>query len=120
MPLRAARQVNASFAGYSLGASMAKKKFDYNKLPKENPEPTMPEYESFHCTAKMETSKRLAALLRDADVRFNETVWHQIGVPEYVIEVHRDDLAKASEVFGNDLGKGRTVTSTRRSSEPPS
>ena len=91
---------------------MANKKIDYDKLPKENPETTMPEYESFHCTAKMEISTRLAALLRDAGVRINETVWHQIGVPEYVIEVHRDDLAKASEILGRDLGKGRTATST--------
>jgi hypothetical protein len=80
-------------------------------LPSENPPPTMPDYETFHVTANTSKSNRVVKALKDASIRFNETVWNQIGHPEFVIEVHRDDLDRAQEAFLKDLGPGRTFTS---------
>jgi hypothetical protein len=90
---------------------MAKSNTGTGPRSNENPPPTRPDYESFHVTASKAVSERVVSALREAGVRFNETVWHEIGVPEYVIEVHREDLDKAGEAFWKDLGPAKTVTS---------
>ena len=89
---------------------MAKENASTEARSNENPAPTLPDYESFHVTACKEMSNRVMNVLRDAEIRINETVWHEIGRSEYIIEVHRDDLVKAGEAFAKDLGSGRTIT----------
>ena len=95
---------------------MATKKTSDGARSNENPAHTLPDYESFHVTASKEASKKVVTVLTEAGIRINETVWHEIGRPEYVIEVHREDLVKAGEAFAKDLAPGRTVTS--RVSDP--
>jgi hypothetical protein len=90
---------------------MAKKEASPGERANENPAPTLPGYEASHVTASKEKSRRVATVLVQAGIRVNQTVWHEIGHPEYVIEVHRDDLAMASEAFAKDLGPSRTLTS---------
>lgn len=90
---------------------MAQKEPGTGEPASENPAPTLAGYESFHVTANKEISRRVATVLAQAGVRSNEAVWHVIGRTEYVIEVHRDDLAKADEAFAKDLGPRRTVAS---------
>jgi hypothetical protein len=70
------------------------------------------EYEEFHCVAVKGVSDRLLQLLRGAGVRAEQRVIHEIGRPEYVIAVHREDIDQAQRVFSTDLGPGpRTFTS---------
>ncbi len=90
---------------------MAKMKTGAEQPSSENPSPSLPGYESFHVTANQEASKRVADVLKAAGTRINETVWHEIGRPEYVIEVHQDDLVKAGEAFTKGLGSARTEIS---------
>ena len=68
----------------------------------------MTDFEDFHIVAQKQASDRSAALLSSAGVRIQERVIAEIGRPEYVIAVHLDDIERASEVFRNDLGSGRT------------
>ncbi len=75
-----------------------------------NPAPVLPDYETFHVTANKEGSSRIVNVLKNAGVRIHQTVWHEIVRPEYVVEVHRDDLAMAEEAFANDLGPARIFT----------
>jgi len=84
-----------------------------SELPGENPPPTLPDYEAFHVTANITVSQRLVRLLVEAGIRLNQTVWNQIGCPEYVIEVHQDDQTRADETFCRDVGPGKTFTSTK-------
>ena len=71
----------------------------------------MTDFEDFHIVARMEMSDRTAALLRSAGIRIQQRVITEIGLPEYVIAVHLDDMERASEIFRKDLGPGRTFTS---------
>jgi hypothetical protein len=77
----------------------------------KNPAPTIQDFETFHVTANKELSKRVVSTLTAAGIRTSETIWNEIGRPEYVIEVHRDDLAKADNAFAKNLGPSRNVTS---------
>jgi hypothetical protein len=69
------------------------------------------DYEDFHIVAQPERSRRVAAILQSGGIRIRERVVIEIGIPEYVIEVHREDLDRAQEVFAKDLGPGRSFTS---------
>ena len=86
------------------------------ELSEENPHPIHPDYEAFHVSADRHYSKHVADLLKKAGVRINETAWNQIGHPEYVIEVHTDDLENAGKLFWKDADPSRTFTSSN--SEP--
>ena len=94
--------------------SSAKKE---DELSEENPPPTHPDYEAFHVAADKDDSKCTADILMQAGIRIHQTVWNQIGHPEYVIEVHVDDLDKTAEAFWKDVGPHKTFTSTN--AEPP-
>jgi hypothetical protein len=107
---RAVRE-NKLSGDFGCGDPMAKKKSSAGEHASENPAPSLPSYESFHVTANKELSKRFANILTEAGIRINETVWHVIGRPEYVIEIHKEDIVRAEEAFAKDLGPGRTVTS---------
>jgi hypothetical protein len=93
---------------------MTKQKPGGEERSNENPAPTSPDYETFLVTASKEGSKKVVTLLSEAGVRVNETVWHEIGLPEYVIEVHREDLVRARELYWKDVGPCRTFTSNTR------
>jgi hypothetical protein len=71
----------------------------------------MPDFEAFHVTANKDASTRIVNVLKAAGIRLRETVWHEIGRPEFVIEVHPDDLSKAQAAFAKDLGPGRSIES---------
>jgi hypothetical protein len=70
----------------------------------------MDAFEEFHITANAEASQRTASLFKSAGIRIRESIRHEIGRPEYVIEVHHEDLAEAEELFRKDIGPGRTFT----------
>jgi hypothetical protein len=71
------------------------------------------EYEDFHIVADEAKSDRMARLLQDAGVRLQRRVITEIGHPEYVIAVHREDMDRAQWAFRQGLGPGphRTFTS---------
>lgn len=88
-------------------------------LPEENPLPTHPDYEALHVSADKGNSKYIADLLMMAGIRLNETVWNQIGHPEYVIEVHKDDFEDAGELLLNHAGSSRTFKSSNAEQSAP-
>jgi hypothetical protein len=72
---------------------------------------TVGDYEDFHIGAQAEESRRVAAILESGGVRTRERVVREIGILEYVIEVHREDLDRAQDIFWKDLGPTRSFTS---------
>ena len=69
------------------------------------------EFEDFHIVAVKATSDRIAELLIHGGIRIQQRVIMEIGRPEYVIALHRDDLAQAEKLLRDDIGPARTITS---------
>jgi hypothetical protein len=68
-------------------------------------------FEDVHIVAVKKESDRVAHLLRRVGVRIQERVLTEIGIPEYVIAVHPDDVDRASQALSDDVGPGRNFTS---------
>ena len=71
----------------------------------------MDEYEEFHITGSKEKSAHVVSVLQAAGIRLRTREGENAGYKEYVVEVHPDDLDRATEIFWGDAGTGESATS---------